>query len=291
MTSLNHVLVATDLSTAARNAAERAALLSKAQHASLDLLYVANPAPFERLKQLVVPDEDLLKRALETAREKTHELANMLFQRYDISPGVQVASGSVATEITRLAQDKRSNLLVCGAKGQSLARRLLLGSTVQKMLSRMLCPLLVVKHAPRDAYRTLLVPVDFSPSSLRAIELAKSVAPQAEIILLHAYEAPFEGSMRFAHTDQGTLNHYRNVIRKDAVEQLAALSEAAGLVNARQIVVHGDPAWRIVEKEQELDCDLIVIGKQGESALEELLIGSVTKHVLNESQCDVLVSL
>ncbi|MNR39407.1 hypothetical protein D3C85_1576150 [compost metagenome] len=97
--------------------------------------------------------------------------------------------------------------------------------------------------------------------------------------------------MRFAHIDQETLNHYRNVIRKDAVQQLAALSEAAGLSNARQIVVHGDAAWRIVEQEQELDCDLIVIGKQGESALEELLIGSVTKHVLNESQCDVLVSL
>lgn len=291
MSPLNHILVATDLSSAARNAAERAAQLSKAQSASLDLLYVANPAPYERLKQVVVPDDNLLNRALETASEKTHELASLLFQRYDIAAGVQVASGSVTTEITRVVQDKRTNLLVCGAKGYSLARRLLLGSTVQRMLNRMLCPMLVVKHAPRDAYRTLLVPVDFSPSSLRAIELAKSVAPQAEIILLHVYEAPFEGSMRFAHIDQDTLTHYRNVIKKDAVEKLAALSEAAGLVNARQIVVHGDPAWRIVEQEQELDCDLIVIGKQGESALEELLIGSITKHVLNESQCDVLVSL
>ncbi|MND54477.1 Universal stress protein family protein [compost metagenome] len=54
--------------------------------------------------------------------------------------------------------------------------------------------------------------------------------------------------------------------------------------------MHGDPGWRIVEQEQELECDLIVVGKQGASALEELLVGSVTKHVLNESQCDVLVS-
>ncbi|MDD1017329.1 universal stress protein [Pseudomonas rubra] len=291
MTSLNHVLVATDLSTPARNAAERAALLSKAQQAALDLLYVANPAPFERLKQVVAPDEALLERVLETAGEKLHALAAMLFAHYAIAPGVQVAPGTVATEITRVVQDKRTDLLVCGAKGQNLARRLLLGSTVQRMLNRMPCPLLVVKQAPREAYRSLLVPVDFSPSSLRAIELAKAVAPQAEIILLHVYEAPFESSMRFAHIDQDTLTHYRNVIKKDAVEQLAALSQAAGVADARQIVVHGDPSWRILEQEQELDCDLIVIGKQGESALEELLIGSVTKHVLNESQCDVLVAL
>ncbi|MNF17923.1 putative universal stress protein [compost metagenome] len=69
------------------------------------------------------------------------------------------------------------------------------------------------------------------------------------------------------------------------------MREAAGVADARQLVVHGDAAWRIVEQELELDCDLIVVGKQGESALEELLVGSVTKHVLNESQCDVLVSL
>ncbi|MBA6138314.1 MULTISPECIES: universal stress protein [Pseudomonas] len=290
MNPLKHILVATDLSPYARNAAERAANLSKAQQASLDLLYVANPAPFERLKQLVVPDDDLLNRVLDSAGEKIHALAAMLFQRYDISAGVQVASGSVTTEITRVVQDKHSSLLVCGARGQSVARRLLLGSTVQKMLSRMPCPLLVVKPAPRDAYRTVLVPVDFSPVSLRAIALARRIAPQAEIILLHVYEAPFESSVRFAHIDHDTLTHYRNVIRKDAVTQLAALSKAAGMPDARQIVVHGDPGWRIAEQEQELECDLIVVGKQGTSALEELLVGSVTKHVLNESQCDVLVS-
>ncbi|MCE0777907.1 universal stress protein [Pseudomonas sp. NMI542_15] len=290
MNPLKHILVATDLSPHARNAAERAAYLSNAQQASLDLLYVANPAPFERLKQLVAPDDDLLKRVLDSAGEKTRALAALLFQRYDICAGVQVASGSVITEINRVVQDKHSDLLVCGAKGQSVARRLLLGSTVQKMLNHMPCPLLVVKPAPRDTYRTVLVPVDFSPASLRAIKLARAIAPQAEIILLHVYEAPFEGSVRFAHIDHDTLTHYRNVIRKDAQAQLAALSEAAGIADARQILEHGDPGWRIAEQEQALECDLIVVGKQGASALEELLVGSVTKHVLNESQCDVLVT-
>lgn len=41
--------------------------------------------------------------------------------------------------------------------------------------------------------------------------------------------------------------------------------------------------------EQEEDCDLIVVGKHGEHLTERLLIGSVTQHVLAESQGDVLV--
>ena len=46
-----------------------------------------------------------------------------------------------------------------------------------------------------------------------------------------------------------------------------------------------------IEQEQEADCDLIVIGKHGKDAIEELLLGRVTRHVLTESQGDILVSL
>ena len=57
----------------------------------------------------------------------------------------------------------------------------------------------------------------------------------------------------------------------------------------RRVVVHGDVSQRILEYEQELDCDLIVVGKHGAGVFEELLLGSTTKHLLAESQSDVLV--
>jgi nucleotide-binding universal stress UspA family protein len=55
-------------------------------------------------------------------------------------------------------------------------------------------------------------------------------------------------------------------------------------------VLHGNATRHIIEQEQEEDCDLIVLGKHGQSKFEELLLGSVTKHVLAESTCDVVVS-
>ncbi len=55
-------------------------------------------------------------------------------------------------------------------------------------------------------------------------------------------------------------------------------------------IAHADASLAIVEQEQEQACDLIVIGKHGRSMLEELLLGSVTTHVLAESAGDVLVS-
>jgi len=46
----------------------------------------------------------------------------------------------------------------------------------------------------------------------------------------------------------------------------------------------------IIEQEQESDGDLIVIGKHGQSVVEDCLPGSVTTRVLAESVGDVLVS-
>ena len=74
---------------------------------------------------------------------------------------------------------------------------------------------------------------------------------------------------------------------------LDTLAQQAGLQPAQwdACVVEGE-AWQcIVEQEEAHDCDLGVVGKHGQSAAEELLLGSVTKSVLAEGSCDVLVSM
>jgi nucleotide-binding universal stress UspA family protein len=69
------------------------------------------------------------------------------------------------------------------------------------------------------------------------------------------------------------------------------LAAEAGLTPADYSarVIHGDPWQQIIAIEQEYDVDLIVVGKHGTDFTEELLLGSVTKLVLAESQGDVLV--
>ena len=54
-------------------------------------------------------------------------------------------------------------------------------------------------------------------------------------------------------------------------------------------VERGGVSRVILAKEEELSADLIVIGKHGRSMVEEWLLGSVTRHVLAGSKCDVLV--
>ena len=294
MSSFSRILATTDLSAPARHAAERAALVSKDTEASLDLLHVANFSPLEQLQVLIGAEpEEMEAQVLDTARERLLELATGLRQRYDVTAGTSAVAGSLLDELARRYADLATDLLVCGAKGEGVLRRLLLGSTARRILSSAKCPVLVVKQGPHETYRRLLVPVDFSPSSLRAIRHARSIAPRADIVLLNAYEVPFEDRMRYANADDEIIKHYRVATRKEASQKLDALRDEAGLsLNECDLVLlYGDPRLRIIEQEQEEDCDLIVMGKHGKSLLEEMLLGSVTEHVLAESQSDVLVSV
>jgi nucleotide-binding universal stress UspA family protein len=55
------------------------------------------------------------------------------------------------------------------------------------------------------------------------------------------------------------------------------------------IVERADAARLILQREQVLGADLIVIGKRKRPAVEALLLGSTTRHVLADAGCDVLV--
>lgn len=294
MSNLKHLLSATDLSAPARHAVERASLVARESGASLDLLHVASLAPLEKLRRLIeqVP-AGLEQRVLDTAREELNELAASLRERHGVEANSSVESGSLLKELESKAAALPADLIVFGARGASFMRHMLLGSTAERMIGKSTHPMLVVKQAAHESYRTLLIPVDFSSASLPAIRNALAIAPDAEFVLLHVFEVPFEGQLQFAGVDDDTINHYRIAAQREALQKLQSLCDEAGLSphNSRLLVLHGDPASRIIEQEQEQDCDLIVMGRFGERLVEELLLGSVTRQVLTGSQCDVLVSV
>ncbi len=294
MVHLKRLLAATDLSAPARRAVERAALVAKESGATLDLTHVASLAPLEKLRRLLAGmPANLEERVLDAAREGVNELAAAILRDHGVAASVHVASGPLLAELASRAATLSADLVILGARGASFMRHLVLGSTAERMVRSATRPMLVVKQAAHERYRNVLVPVDFSPSSRSALRVARSIAPGAAIVLLHAYEVPLEGKLRFAGVDEKTVDRYRAAARDDARQKLQALCEEAGLSphGAALLVVHGDAALQIIEQEQERDCDLIVMGKHGESMVEELLLGSVTRQVLAQSEADVLVSV
>ncbi|MDO8386841.1 MAG: universal stress protein [Polaromonas sp.] len=292
MTPLTALLTTTDFSVPARHAAYRAARLAHETGAELTLMHAVSGRGLDELRQWLGAGHLAETQLLEDAGQQLRKLADELASTRRVKTNIHLATGSVVTEIERKAEAMQAGLVVLGARGAGFLRRLVLGSTSERLLKHTHRPVLVVKQTPHEPYRRVLVALDFSPWSVHAIALARRVAPNARLVLLHAFEVPFEGKLRVAGVDTATIEHYRRQAGTTATQQLHDVAQQAGLAPGHweACIVEGEPWQRIVEQEQERDCDLVVLGKQGRSAAEDFFLGSVTRSVLNEGGTDVLVS-
>lgn len=292
MNHLKNILVATDLSGPAQQAADRGARLAKTAGASLRLVHVLSAGVAAQLQSLIGLGSDLEAKLFEATRQELQTLADRLAAEREVQVDIGLVQGSVAGEITREADAMDADLVVLGARGKGFLRRLMLGSTAERLLRKSTRAMLVVKQRAHEPYRRVLVAVDFSPWSAPLVDLARRVAPRAHIVLLSAYDVPFEGKLRYASVSDATIDLYREQAWHAAERQLHALAARAGLAPSQwtPCLPRGDPSLAIVENELDRGCDLIVVGKHGQNAAEELLLGSVTSHVLAEAMGDVLVS-
>lgn len=291
-TPLGAILAATDFSAPARHATDRAARLAQETGAALTLMHVLPGGAVQELRQWLGAGHGMEQHLHESARQQLRQLADDLKATRHVTAHTVHSIGSVLDDILCEASALDASLLVLGARGAGFMRRLVLGSTSERLLRRTARPVLVVRQTPHEPYRRALVALDFSPWSARAITLARRVAPHARLLLFSAYQVPFEDKLHFAGVDTATIERYRHQARADAAQRLHALAAASGLKPSdwESCVVEGDASQRIIEYEQEEDCDLVVLGKHGQSATEDLLLGSVSKHVLAEGSTDVLVS-
>jgi len=279
--AMNSILVATDFSDDARNAALRAAQLARARGVGRGVLLHVPPAvPFD--VELELRATAAVERALEALSD---EIASET--GYTLEP--RVASGSVIGAIA--AEAPSHDLVVLGARGVNPLRDLAIGSSAERLVRKCPRPVLVVRTPPRGPYARVVVPVDFSPDSHAALALACRLSPAAEITLLHAYEVPFEGKLGIAGASDMDIERYRNQARDRAAAAMDALAEAAGLPagTGSRVIARAYPPQFIQHNVERVGADLIAIGKHGGSMLEDLLLGSVTLHTLAVASCDVLV--
>ena len=283
------LLAATDLSPSSHNTVQRAAMLAQQISAQLELVHVIEKRELEELQRLL---GETLKENIQSQNQKLlKELADDIGGPLGITAGCHLVEGEVLESITKQADLLSANLLVIGVRGASLTLQQLLGSTAERLLRLIQCPVLTVKQPPLRTYQKVLVPIDFSPWSIGAINLAQTVAPQSKLTLLHANDVPFEAQMRIVGEKKKEIQNYRDKVCQDAKIRLNQVAKDAGLAaDWRSLVVNGNAVQKILEQEDEQGSDLIIIGRHGYGVVEELLLGSNARQILIHAKCDVLVA-
>lgn len=142
------------------------------------------------------------------------------------------------------------------------------------------------------AIARILVPVDFSAHSDRAIEYAVTMARHfgAVVELFHVVEDPFEaggwGSEMYMADLDGIRKGALDEAKKGIERRRSAVS--AGDVQIVTAVALGHVAHTIIEHAKTAQADLIVMGTHGRTGLAHFIIGSVAERVVRLASCPVL---
>jgi universal stress protein A len=136
--------------------------------------------------------------------------------------------------------------------------------------------------------KKILVPIDFSDCSKKALQYAVPFARQfsASITLIHVVQVN-----RFTGTDFGAVDLplLEAGAVKSAEEQLASMARTDVPVPAATVVRSGHPVQEIVDAAGSLEADVIIISTHGRTGLKHVFLGSVAENIVRYAPCPVLV--
>ncbi len=202
----------------------------------------------------------------------------------------RVAEGVPAREIARIADDEDFSTIVICRRGLSEAREFFLGSVTSSLLHRAQHPTIYVVGTrlldPNAAclLPRILVMVDGSTSALAAVREVGALAAAygqglEKIILLHVINLATVGAKEEAG---------RNTAEEAAaiLDEADAILEEAGVPKEKiqPTALYGDPVEAALDLIDRENITLVMLGRRGRSAIEDLIIGGVSNTILHRCQ-------
>lgn len=134
--------------------------------------------------------------------------------------------------------------------------------------------------------RSILCPVDFSPASLSAVEMAVGEAKlrDATLDLMHVWQPGVE------YVGEGPPIPFAGEVPRQRIKSdLAGLKVDLPRDRVRLHVTSDDPSTDIVELAARLHSELVVMGTHAHRGIRHWFVGSVCKNVLRHAPCPVLI--
>jgi nucleotide-binding universal stress UspA family protein len=148
--------------------------------------------------------------------------------------------------------------------------------------------------------KKVLIALDYNPTAQKVAEtgyaLAKSL--MAEATLLHVITDPtfymttdFSPIMGYnGYVDVGpAVIDTREGLKNASLQYLDKTREHLGDSSIQTVVHEGDVAEVILKTAEDLHSDVIVMGSHSQKWLENILMGSVTEEVLNQSEVPLFI--
>ncbi len=238
---------------------------------------------YEREAQGVVSNYELNEEVIDRMEAKIRERFS---KDNALRVELDVREGDPLEELLNDAGEVKADLAVIGQKTQSGQHGILARNFARKVPSNAL----VIPDQARPQLKKILVPIDFSENSVKALQTAlalnEALAEPAKVIALNVYDMPNVSVYRI----QKSREQLKRMLEEDRREAFHAFldthaGEAAGKIETVLIerIDPGIPSY-ITDYAEHNDIDLIVMGAKGHSRVELLLLGSITEKVLTHNR-------
>jgi nucleotide-binding universal stress UspA family protein len=291
---INQILVPTDFSENAELAVNYAIALAKQCSAKLHLLHTPVVPTYLLMDLSYSPGPEAVTRILNDAQEALDRQAQMI-----TAAGVEhftaIREGTVHEVIRDYAKEHDVDLVVVGTHGRTGVSKLMYGSITERVIKTVHTPIIIIPPEGGRIPSSIVIAYDFSAPAKHAAEVARAIhgVSHGSLHLVHSYLDVWG-----EYTDRGAVVGEAAEKRREALHlglegMLKDDAKELFSIDAQAIQTHlvtGDPAAGILKVADEVGATLICAGTTGKSGIERLLIGSVARRLLHDSEIPLLLT-
>lgn len=234
-------------------------------------------AEFNKLFAPEVPLDERIRRDLQL------QIDSSLGTQSATEISLDVLEGSRLKTLLHWVDVKKIDLLVVGQKKLSSGS----GITARKVASSAPCSVIFVPTDAALPLQKILVPIDFSENSARALRKAlhwaDKATEKAEVLALHVLDLIPAGY----HLNQAEYDSFNRMLHDTALQNWADFTNKHDIPTDQ---IHweirqegsGKIAQELMHYASETEADAIFIGAQGHSLIQRFFFGSVTEKILSQ---------
>lgn len=277
---MKSILMATDLSARSDRAMDRAVRIASDHGADLTIVHVI---------------DDELPASLADAQEKNARRAiqdHVDTLEADKRPriSVEVVFGRAYVEILEMSEKAEAEMIVLGMHRKDALMDMFRGTTAERVVRASNVPVLLAKERASGPYDRVMVGVDFSVYSRRAVEFAVKLVSGGQLHLVHAYDVPFKAFLDGQDTRREIARQlatqFQEMVEKEMAAFLSTIEKDA--VKVERILQQGVVHEVIRRQADKLKPDLLVVGTHGKTGVARAVLGSLAENLLRDPPCDVL---